>query len=230
MVHSLPPNMKNKWRNIYDQLVSWSWGWLTPRPSAGDEWPHSVAFLSGWHRWWLGLGPLYEWLQSCRFRRADEAEIYQTVPTEKARRAVRLPVCWPRQKQRGVLLQGKKTKQTSQPLFTVSFIRKERKRQLKRWPGLRSMQCHFLVLLPWTPPAAPHVTACPSLTSQPGLSWWGQKWRWDQRAPLYQKWWCPVVRYISSTPLCRLWSLTFPTHLQHARTEDNVHSRYEDLQ
>lgn len=167
--------MKNKRKNIYDQLVSWSWGWLTPRPSAGDEWPHSVAFLSGWHHWWLGLGPLYGWLQSCRFRRADEAEIYQTVPTEMARRAVRLPACWPRQKQRGVLLQEKKKKKkkTSQPLFTVSFIRKEkkrRKRQLKRWPGLRSMQHHFLVLLPWTPPAAPHVTPCPSLTSQPGLS------------------------------------------------------------
>lgn len=165
--------MKNKRKNIYDQLVSWSWGWLTPRPSAGDEWPHSVAFLSGWHHWWLGLGPLYGWLQSCRFRRADEAEIYQTVPTEMVRRAVRLPACWPRQKQRGVLLQEKKKKKTSQPLFTVSFIRKEkkrRKRQLKRWPGLRSMQHHFLVLLPWTPPAAPHVTPCPSLTSQPGLS------------------------------------------------------------
>lgn len=60
--------MKNKRKNIYDQLVSWSWGWLTPRPSAGDEWPHSVAFLSGWHHWWLGLGPLYGWLQSCRFK------------------------------------------------------------------------------------------------------------------------------------------------------------------
>lgn len=123
--------MKNKRKNIYDQLVSWSWGWLTPRPSAGDEWPHSVAFLSGWHHWWLGLGPLYGWLQSCRFRRADEAEIYQTVPTEMARRAVRLPACWPRQKQRGVLLQEKKKKKnkTSQPLFTVSFIRKEKKKK-----------------------------------------------------------------------------------------------------
>lgn len=167
--------MKNKRKNIYDQLVSWSWGWLTPRPSAGDEWPHSVAFLSGWHHWWLGLGPLYGWLQSCRFRRADEAEIYQTVPTEMVRRAVRLPACWPRQKQRGVLLQEKK-KTKKKKLASHCLLshllgkKKRRKRQLKRWPGLRSMQHHFLVLLPWTPPAAPHVTPCPSLTSQPGLS------------------------------------------------------------
>lgn len=72
----------------------------------------------------------------------------------------------------------KKNKKTSQPLFTVSFIRKEkkkekkrRKRQLKRWPGLRSMQRHFLVLLPWTPPCSSTCHALPftHLSARPFL-------------------------------------------------------------
>lgn len=160
--------MKNKRKNIYDQLVSWSWGWLTPRPSAGDEWPHSVAFLSGWHHWWLGLGPLYGWLQSCRFRRADEAEIYQTVPTEMARRAVRLPACWPRQKQRGVLLQEKKKqKKTSQPLFTVSFIRKEKKKKkeaTQEMTWLKVNAAPFSCTTTLNPPLQLHMS-CPALHS-----------------------------------------------------------------
>lgn len=88
-----------------------------------------MAFLSGWHHWWLGLGPLYGWLQSCRFRRADEAEIYQTVPTEMARRAVRLPACWPRQKQRGVLLQEKKKKLASHCLLSHLLGKKKKKKE-----------------------------------------------------------------------------------------------------
>lgn len=136
---------------------------------------------------------------------------YQIIPDSAEGRAgkpVKLPAHWLRPEQRRFLLQ----KRTRRPLFAVLFIRES------KFPkgAQQNFSHHLLKWLLW-PPAC-HSSPFPSpprLTSLPGLSWWGQRWQWGQRAPLCQKSWCPVVRYISSAQLCRSPSLTSPTHLQN---------------
>lgn len=71
----------------YDQLVFWSWGSLTPQPSAGDGWPRSAAFLSDWPHWWPELCPRCGWPRSCRVGRGEETEIPEN--TRQYRRAGR---------------------------------------------------------------------------------------------------------------------------------------------
>lgn len=66
-----------RWEKTYSRVASWSSAWPTPRPSAGDGWPRSVAFLSDWPHWWPGLGPLCGWPRSCRVRTAEtEIPVY----------------------------------------------------------------------------------------------------------------------------------------------------------
>lgn len=130
---------------------------------------------------------------------------YQILPDSTDRqggRPVRLPVLWLRQKQSSFLWQ----KKTRQPLFTVSFIwekKKVPKGGTANSTNLMkvSLSSQITALTPLQPAIPPLY---PSLTSLPGLSWWGRRSQWGQRAPLCQKSWCPVVRYISSAQLCRL--------------------------